>query len=71
VVDYSNQRGCQPGCSKTALACEISMALRATELPRLSAPQNYWIYGFGGSRAISRDAEAKLASLNGDAMLLT
>jgi vesicle-fusing ATPase len=36
----------------------------------LSAPQNYWIDGSAAAE-LFHDAEPELASLNGDAMLLT
>jgi vesicle-fusing ATPase len=59
-----------PGCGKTALAREISMALRARAPKIVSAPEllDRWV---GGSERLVRelfhDAEAELASVNGDA----
>ena len=58
-----------PGCGKTALAREISAALRAREPKIVSAPEllDRWV---GGSeklvRSLFTDAEAELASCNGD-----
>jgi vesicle-fusing ATPase len=59
-----------PGCGKTALAREISRALRARTPKIVSAPEllDRWV---GGSeklvRALFADAEAELAVCNGDA----
>ena len=59
-----------PGCGKTALAREISKALRARTPKIVSAPEllDRWV---GGSeklvRALFADAEAELAACNGDA----
>jgi len=59
-----------PGCGKTALAREISRALRARSPKIVSAPEllDRWV---GGSEALVRslfaDAEAELAACNGDA----
>jgi vesicle-fusing ATPase len=59
-----------PGCGKTALAREISRALRAREPKIVSAPEllDRWV---GGSERLVRqlfaDAEAELAACNGDA----
>ena len=59
-----------PGCGKTALAREISLALRARAPKIVSAPEllDRWV---GGSERLVRelfhDAEAELASANGDA----
>ncbi|KAL7558658.1 hypothetical protein ACA910_010034 [Epithemia clementina (nom. ined.)] len=59
-----------PGCGKTALAREISTALRARAPKIVSAPEllDRWV---GGSeklvRALFADAEAELAACNGDA----
>lgn len=59
-----------PGCGKTALAREISRALRARAPKIVSAPEllDRWV---GGSeklvRALFADAEAELAACNGDA----
>lgn len=59
-----------PGCGKTALAREISSALRAREPKIVSAPEllDRWV---GGSeklvRSLFADAEAELAACNGDA----
>jgi len=61
-----------PGCGKTALAREISRALRARSPKILSAPEllDRWV---GGSERLVRDlfvdAEAELAACNGDASL--
>jgi ATPase family associated with various cellular activities (AAA) len=58
-----------PGCGKTALAREISRALRARAPKIVSAPEllDRWV---GGSeklvRALFADAEAELAACNGD-----
>lgn len=59
-----------PGCGKTALAREISRALRARSPKIVSAPEllDRWV---GGSekliRSLFADAEAELASVGGDA----
>jgi vesicle-fusing ATPase len=59
-----------PGCGKTALAREIARALRARAPKIVSAPEllDRWV---GGSERLVRelfhDAEAELASVNGDA----
>jgi ATPases of the AAA+ class len=59
-----------PGCGKTALAREISRALRARSPKILSAPEllDRWV---GSSEKLIRqlfaDAEAELAACNGDA----
>jgi vesicle-fusing ATPase len=59
-----------PGCGKTALAREISRALRARAPKIVSAPEllDRWV---GGSeklvRALFADAEVELAACNGDA----
>ena len=59
-----------PGCGKTALAREISRSLRARAPKIVSAPEllDRWV---GGSEKLVRglfaDAEAELASCNGDA----
>jgi len=59
-----------PGCGKTALAREISRALRARALKIVSAPEllDRWV---GGSeklvRALFVDAETELAACQGDA----
>jgi len=59
-----------PGCGKTALAREISRALRARSPKIVSAPEllDRWV---GGSeklvRSLFAEAEAELASVNGDA----
>lgn len=59
-----------PGCGKTALAREISRALRARSPKIVSAPEllDRWV---GGSEKLVRglfaDAEAELAACNGDA----
>lgn len=59
-----------PGCGKTALARQISIALRARAPKIVSAPEllDRWV---GGSeklvRALFSDAEAELAACNGDA----
>ena len=59
-----------PGCGKTALAREIARALRARAPKIVSAPEllDRWV---GGSEKLVRelfhDAEAELASVNGDA----
>jgi len=59
-----------PGCGKTALAREISRALRARAPKIVSAPEllDRWV---GGSeklvRSLFADAEAELAACNGDA----
>ena len=59
-----------PGCGKTALAREIARALRARKPKIVSAPEllDRWV---GGSeklvRSLFADAEAELASCNGDA----
>jgi len=59
-----------PGCGKTALAREISRALRARAPKIVSAPEllDRWV---GGSeklvRALFADAEAELAACGGDA----
>ncbi|KAL9182523.1 hypothetical protein ACHAXT_013175 [Thalassiosira profunda] len=59
-----------PGCGKTALAREIARALRARSPKIVSAPEllDRWV---GGSERLVRelfhDAEAELASVNGDA----
>lgn len=59
-----------PGCGKTALAREISRALRARTPKIVSAPEllDRWV---GGSEKLVRqlfaDAEAELAACNGDA----
>jgi vesicle-fusing ATPase len=58
-----------PGCGKTALAREISRALRARAPKIVSAPEllDRWV---GGSekltRALFADAESELAACNGD-----
>jgi vesicle-fusing ATPase len=59
-----------PGCGKTALARELSRALKARQPKIVSAPEllDRWV---GGSeklvRALFSDAEAELAACNGDA----
>ena len=59
-----------PGCGKTALAREISRALRARKPKIISAPEllDRWV---GSSEKLIRglftDAEAELAACNGDA----
>jgi len=59
-----------PGCGKTALAREISRALRARKPKIVSAPEllDRWV---GGSEALVRslfaEAEAELAACNGEA----
>mmetsp|Transcript_40621 Transcript_40621/g.73261 ORF Transcript_40621/g.73261 Transcript_40621/m.73261 type:complete len:781 (+) Transcript_40621:39-2381(+) len=59
-----------PGCGKTALAREIARSLRARAPKIVSAPEllDRWV---GGSERLVRelfhDAEAELASVNGDA----
>lgn len=59
-----------PGCGKTALARQISLSLKARSPKIVSAPEllDRWV---GGSeklvRALFSDAEAELASCNGDA----
>lgn len=59
-----------PGCGKTALAREISRALKARAPKIVAAPEllDRWV---GGSEKLVRelfaDAEAELASVNGDA----
>ena len=59
-----------PGCGKTALAREIARALRARAPKIVAAPEllDRWV---GGSerlvRELFQDAEAELASVNGDA----
>jgi vesicle-fusing ATPase len=59
-----------PGCGKTALARELSRALRARQPKIVSAPEllDRWV---GGSeklvRALFAEAEAELAVCNGDA----
>ena len=59
-----------PGCGKTALAREISLALRARAPKIVSAPEllDRWV---GGRERLVRelfhDAEAELTSVNGDA----
>jgi len=59
-----------PGCGKTALAREISGALRARQPKIVSAPEllDRWV---GGSERLIRqlfaDAESELAACNGDA----
>jgi vesicle-fusing ATPase len=59
-----------PGCGKTALVRELSRALRARAPKIIAAPEllDRWV---GGSekavRALFADAEAELASCNGDA----
>jgi len=61
-----------PGCGKTALARQVSKALRARKPKIISAPEllDRWV---GGSEKLIRDlfadAEAELALCNGDATL--